>query len=159
MQSKLLKSIRAAQTLDEKKMFNAVLKDKGLQDFILFLNKSQLFDGEDSLGVSLKQIGGGYSLTTQILSGGKSFTFAGESKSKTAGNSPFLYDTGEYYDSYNIKLGDGFFRIDHNPQKDQDNLEDSYGDNLAGLQDENLQKIIDVIFKKFVQEVRRIITK
>lgn len=157
MQDKLFKSIRASLTLDEKKMFNDVLKDKGLQDFILFLNKSQLFDGEDSLGVSLKQIGGGYSFTTEVLSSGKSFNFAGKSKTKKAGESPFLLDTGDYYDSYNIKLGDGFFRIDSNPQKDQNNLEDSFGDNLAGLQEENLQKIIDVILKKFIQETRRII--
>jgi hypothetical protein len=154
MQSKLFKSARAALTLDEKKMFNKVLADKGLQGFILFLNKSQLFDGEDSLGVSLKQIGGGYSFTTEVLTAGKSFTFAGESKTKKQGESPFLYDSGEYYDSFNLKLGDGFFKIDSNPEKEFSNLEESYGDNLEGLQDENLQKIIDVIRKKFIQLVR-----
>ncbi len=158
MQDKLFKSLRAAQTLDANSMFNAVLRDKGLQDFILFLNKSQLFDGEDSLGVSLKQIGGGYSFTTEALSAGKSFTFAGKSKTKKQGESPFLLDSSDYYDSYNIKLGNGFFKIDSNPQKELTNLEDSYGDNLEGLQDKNIQKIIDVIRKKFIQEVRRELT-
>jgi hypothetical protein len=158
MQKKLFKSARAAKTLDVNKMFNVVLADKGLQGFILYLNKSQLFDGEDSLGVSLKQIGGGYSLTTEIESRGKAFTFAGESKTKKQGESPFLLDDGDYYDSYNLKLGDGFFKIDSNPQKGIDNLEDSYGDNLEGLQDKNVQKIIDVIHKKFIQAVRETIS-
>jgi hypothetical protein len=155
MQKKLLKSARRAIALDEKKMFNTVLADKGFQGFILFLNKSQLFDGEDSLGVKLSKIGGGYSLTTEFLSGGKTFTFAGKSKTKKAGESPFLLDDGDYYNSYNLKLGDGFFVIDSNPQKEDNNLEDSYGDNLEGLQDKNLQKIINVIRKKFIEEVRK----
>ena len=155
MQEKLLKSARAAIALDADQMFNTVLADKGFQDFILFLNKSQLFDGEDSLGVSLDKIGGGYSLTTEFLNEGKSFNFAGESKTKKQGESPFLLDSGDYYNSYKLKLGDGFFVIDSDPQKEDNNLEDAYGDNLEGLQDKNLQKIIDVVRKKFIEEVRK----
>jgi hypothetical protein len=158
VQSKLFKSLRAAQTLNDNDMFNAVLKDKGFQDFILDLNKSQLFDGEDSLGVSLKNIGGGYSFTTELLSSGKSFSFMGKSKTKKQGDSPFLLDSGDYYKSYNLKLGNGFFKIDSNPQKEFSNLEESYGDNLEGLQEKNVQKLIDVIRKKFIQEVRQKIT-
>ena len=111
MQDKLFKSARTAIRLDANRMFNTVLADKGLQDWILKLNKSQLFDGEDSLGVSLKQIGGGYSLRTVIESQGKSFTFNGKSKTKVQGQAPFLLDDGDYYDSYNLKLGNGFFKI------------------------------------------------
>lgn len=154
MQDKLFRSVRNAIALDENRMFNSVLADKGLQQFILFLNKSQLFDGENSLGVSLEKIGGGYSFTTEFLNGGKSFSFAGETKTKKQGESPFLFASGDYYDSYTLILGNGFFRIDSNPQKADGNLEDDYGDNLEGLQDENLQKIIDVIREKFIKEVR-----
>ena len=154
MQSKLLKSARNAIRLDEDSMFSAILADKGLQNWILNLNKSQLFEGENSLGISLKKIGGGYSLTTEILSGGKSFSFGGKSKQKKQGESPFLLDEGDYYNSYNLKLGAGFFVIDSNPQKADNNLEDKYGDNLEGLQDQNLQKLIDVIREKFIKEVR-----
>lgn len=154
MQSKLFKSARNAITLDEDQMFNSVLADKGLQDFILFMNKSQLFDGENSLGVSLKKIGGGYSFTTEFLSQGRTFSFAGESKTKKEGDSPFLLDKRDYYNSYNLKLGDGFFVIDSDPQKEDTNLEDDFGKNLEGLQDENLQKLIDVIRKEFIKEVR-----
>jgi hypothetical protein len=158
VQSKLFKSLRAAQTLNADGMFNAVLKDKGFQDFILDLNKSQLFDGEDSLGVSLKNIGGGYSASTEVSNASKSFTFMGRSKKKKQGDSPFLLDSGDYYKSYNLKLGNGFFKIDSNPQKEFSNLEESYGDNLEGLQEKNVQKLIDVIRKKFIQEVRQKIT-
>ena len=155
MQEKLFKSARGAIALDEDQMFNSILADKSFQEFILFLNKSQLFDGEDSLGVSLEKIGGGYSFTTEFLNDGKSFSFAGETKTKNQGDSPFLLDSGEYYDSFKIELGNGFFVIDSDPQKEDNNLEDSYGDNLEGLQDDNLQKIIDVIRKKFIQAVRK----
>jgi len=157
-QAKLFNSVKAAFRLDENAMFNAVLTDKGLQKWILDLNRSQLFDGEDSLGVQLRDIGGGYSITTQFLNQGRTFqvNLDGETKSNTkeVGESPFLYDTGEYYESYTFNLGNGLFTITSDPIKDGDNLEDRYGDDLEGLQDENLQKLIDVIRKKFIKEVR-----
>lgn len=160
-QAKLFKSVNAALTLNETEMFNSVLTDKGFQEFILDLNRSQLFEGEDSLGVRLDTIGGGYSFTTQLLTLGKSFTFKpkspdvkGGSKTKEVGEAPFLLDSGEYYKSYTLTLGNGFFVINSNPIKEDDNLEDRFGDDLEGLQDKNLKKIIDVIREKFVQEVR-----
>jgi hypothetical protein len=155
---KLFKSVRAALTLDANQMFNEALTDKSFQKFILDLNKSQLFDGEDSLGVELKDIGGGYSFTTEFLNEGRSFTFnfdgKSKTKTKTAGESPILLDTGEYYDSFDLRIGDGEFTITSDPMKDNDNLEDSYGNNLEGLQDENLQKIIDILRVKFIEEAR-----
>ena len=66
----------------------------------------------------------------------------------------FLFDTFDYYASYTLKLGNGFFLIDSDPIKDGENLEDRFGNNLEGLQDENLQKLIDVIRQKFIEEVR-----
>jgi hypothetical protein len=155
MQEKLIKSVRAAIELDEDQMFNTVLTDKGLQKWILDLNRSQLFKGENSLGVELKDIGGGYSFTTEFLNDGKSFTFLGGSKTKKQGESPFLLDTGEYYNSYTLKLGNGFAIIDSNPQKDGNNLEDDWGSNLEGLNNENLKLLIDVIREKFTKEVRK----
>jgi len=153
-QGKLFKSVRAAISFDENLMFNSVLTDKGLQEWILNLNKEQLFAGENSLGVKLERIGGGYSLTTEVLNVGKSFSFGGKSKTKKQGGSPFLLDSGDYYDSYNLKLGNGFFVIDSDPQKEENNLEDKYGIFLEGLQDKNLQKLIDVIRGQFIKEVR-----
>lgn len=153
-QERLFNSVRAAISMDENAMFTAVLSDKGLQEWILNLNRSQLFKGEDSLGVQLKDIGGGYSFTTEFLSSGKSFSFLGASKTKLQGESPFLLDTGEYYDSYELILGNGFFTIDSNPIKENTNLDKEWGGNLEGLQQENLNLLIDVIRKKFIQEVR-----
>lgn len=153
-QERLIKSVRAAITLDEDAMFNAVLTDKGLQEWILNLNKSQLFRGEDSLGVKLEQTVGGYSIVTEILNRGRTFTYNGQGQMKLEGKSPFLLDTGAYYNSYKLILGNGYFEIDSEPQKEDNNLEDKYGNNLEGLQDENLQLLIDVIRKKFIQEVR-----
>ena len=155
MQKKLFKSARNAIALDENQMFNSILADASFQNWILNLNKSQLFAGEDSLGVRLENIGGGYNFVTEILNRGKSFTFQGESKMKLEGDSPFLLDSGDYYNSYNLQLGDGFFVIDSDPQKEDENLEEKYGSNLEGLQDQNLQKLIDVIRTKFIELVRQ----
>lgn len=147
MQEKLLKSVRAAQTLDADRMFNAILTDKGLQDFILDMNKEQLFAGEDSLGVSLESIGGGYS----------AFTIEVKQKKGQPTDRVTLKDTGEYYDSYTLDLGNGFFTINSDPIKGDTNLETEWGDNLEGLQDENLQKLIEIIRVKFEQETRRVL--
>ena len=166
-QLKLFKSVRAAISLDETAMFNAVLTDNGFRKWILDLNRSQLFKGEDSEGRELGDIGGGYSFTTEFLNEGVRFTFnpkssefgdvEGGSKGKEEGQSPFLLDTGEYYDSYTLTVGNGFFQISSDPIKDGQNLEDSFGDNLEGLQSENLQKVIDAIKKEFTKEVRTLI--
>lgn len=147
MQEKLLKSVRAAQTLDADRMFNAILTDKGLQDFILNMNKEQLFAGENSLGVSLESIGGGYS----------AFTIEVKKKKGQPTDRVTLKDTGEYYDSYTLDLGSGFFTINSDPIKGDTNLETEWGDNLEGLQDENLQKLIEIIKVKFEQETRRVL--
>lgn len=160
--------MRAAISLDETAMFNAVLSDHGFQKWILDLNRSQLFSGEDSEGKELGDIGGGYSPTTEFLNEGIRFSFnpkdsgfgtvEGGSKSKEQGGSPFLLDSGDYYDSYTLSVGNGLFEINSDPIKDGENLEDSYGDNLEGLQDINLQKVINVIRESFIKEVRTLIT-
>ena len=67
--------MRAAISLDETAMFNAVLSDHGFQKWILDLNRSQLFSGEDSEGKELGDIGGGYSPTTEFLNEGIRFSF------------------------------------------------------------------------------------
>ncbi len=161
MQARLLKSVRGAIKLDASQIFNSILTDKGLQRFILDLNRSQLFVGEDSLGVKLEKIGGGYSFTTEFLNEGLTFTYnpkskgvEGGTKSKIAGQSPFLLQTGDYYASYTLILGPDFVRIDSDPQKADNNLEDAYGDNLEGLQDKNLNKIITIIREGFIAATR-----
>jgi hypothetical protein len=154
---RIIKSVKAATKLNADKMFRSILADKSFQDFILFLNKKQLFEGEDSLGVKLSSIGGGYSFTTEFLNTGRTFDFARFTAKKVAGGSPILYDTGEYYDSFTIEVDNNGFVISSNPQKETGNLEDVYGNNLEGLQDENLQKIINVIRDKFQAEVRKLL--
>lgn len=148
MQEKLFKSLRAAQTLDADQMFNVFLSDKGLQDFIIGLNLDQLDSGENSLGVSLESIGGEYTSATIAIKSAK-----GQPTDRVT-----LRDTGEYYESYTLDLGNGFFDINSNPIRGGENLEDRYGDKLEGLQDENLQKLIEIIRVEFKQETRRLLS-
>jgi len=157
MQDRLLRSVRAAISLDASKMFNAILADKGLQKFILDMNKSQLFDGEDSIGVKLEKIGGGYSFTTEFLNVGRSFSFGGKTVNKKAGGSPILLDTGEYYDSYQLTLGPDLFVISSDPKKEDTNLEDDYGSNLEGLQEKNKNILREIVRNKLIEAIRRVL--
>tara|TARA_R110000822_G_scaffold142148_3_gene280135 strand:- start:661 stop:1119 length:459 start_codon:yes stop_codon:yes gene_type:complete len=61
-----------------------------------------------------------------------------------------LFDTGEFYSTFVIIPGKDFFEIDANPIKDGDNLFDDFGEDIIGLNDENLQILID-FFKETIQ--------
>ena len=157
MQSKLFKSLRAAQTLNESKMFNAVLREKGFQEFILNLNKLQLFsDNEDSKGEDLKYTKNGITYTGyskmyhDLLGGVKK-----NGVSFSIGDPYTISNSGDFYKSFNLELGADYFKINANPIKEDTNLFDAFGSDIIGLQGKNLQSIIDVIRQKFIQEVRR----
>ncbi len=61
-----------------------------------------------------------------------------------------LFDTGEFYSTFVIIPGKDFFEIDANPIKEGDNLFDDFGEDIIGLNDENLQVLID-FFKETIQ--------
>ena len=157
MQSRLFNSLRAAQTLKENKMFSVVLRDKVIQEFILNLNKLQLFsDNQDSNGEDLTYTKNGitytgYSAFTHNLKGG----VKSNGVSFSVGDPYTISDSGAFYKTFNLELTPEYFKINANPLKEDINLFDAFGKDIMGLQDKNLQKIIDVIRKKFIQEVRR----
>ncbi len=61
-----------------------------------------------------------------------------------------LFDTGEFYSTYVIIPGKDFFEIDANPIREDTNLFDYFGEDIIGLNDENLQVLID-FFKETIQ--------
>jgi len=147
-QKRLLDSAREASILDENKIFDVILADKGLQDWILELNKEQLFDGENSLGVKLSDIGGDYSAFTLSLNPQRSI--------KKEPGKVTLYESGGFHNSFTLKVNNGDLTIGADPIKeDGTNLFDEWGDDVLGLQDDNLLKIISVIREKTIEEVRR----
>ena len=61
-----------------------------------------------------------------------------------------LFDTGEFYSTFVIIPGKDFFEIDANPIREDSNLFEDFGEDILGLNDENLQVLID-FFKETIQ--------
>lgn len=129
----LLRLAQRAANLNPNEILNAVLANKELQEKILDLNRyGQLFDkGINSEGKRLSDIGGSYSPVTLDISIAKG-------RPKKSANHIDLHDTGEFYDSFYITLGEDSFEIEANPIKDDTNLLTEWGDEILGLTDESL---------------------
>jgi len=116
--------------------------------FVIRLNTegeptSQLFNlGEDSLGVRLhgetSLIGGEYSPSTLKDKRGKGQQLT----------PPTLKDTGAFYDSFKVVAFKGGFRIEANPIKDDTNLFDEFGEEIVGLNKENLDLLTEFYLEK-----------
>lgn len=65
-----------------------------------------------------------------------------------------LYDTGEFYSTFVIIPGKDFFEIDANPIREDSNLFDDFGEDILGLNDESLQKVIDLLKETISLRVR-----
>ena len=125
-----------------------VLKEKRFQEMILDMNRSdQLFeDRVNSLGVSLADIGGGYSPATEQMNLGITFSYKGKTHTKRAGDAPTLYDSGDFYESFTITFGADYFEINADPIKDDGtNLFQEWGEDVLGLTEENFDILIEAI--------------
>ncbi len=103
---------------------------------------SQLYElGEDSTGKSL----GKYT----------PFTISEKRKKGQPTDRVTLKDTGEFYSSFEVKPFFGGFIIDANPIKDDTNLFKRYGEDIIGLNDENLELIIKYYLDAFQFELQK----
>ena len=137
------------------KLLLKIYKQKKTQDFIIGLNtREQLFiNREDSEGRKLRDIGGGYSPVTELLSEGISFQYQGESNVKEAGESPFLFDTGDFYKSWTVTPSEGGFAMDADPMKGGTNLFDDWGINILGLTDDSARLLQEFLLTALAQEI------
>ncbi len=122
-----------------------IAKQDTLQDLVIELNtEKQLFDkGEDSAGRTLESIGGAYS----------PFTIRVKEAKGQPTNRVTLLDTGEFYASFVVKPFKGGFTIDADPNKDDTNLFDEWGDDIVGLNQENLQIVINFFKDAILREI------
>ena len=122
-----------------------VINEQDLEDLIIELNtQNQLFDqGQDSEGVRLEVIGGKYADSTIAQ--------------KQTDGLPFdkvtLFDTGAFYDSFEIVYKNESIVIEADTIKKDDDLRDRWGDNIIGLNKENIEKVIFFIRPLFVEFV------
>ena len=68
-----------------------------------------------------------------------------------------LFDTGEYYESHKVTITPKGFEIDADPQKEDTNLFEEWGEDIVGLTDESLQKVITFLLNKYIAYTRNVI--
>lgn len=120
-----------------------VLSRPDVQAFIINLNTEDQLKtrNEDALGVKLYTIGGEYSIETQFLKG-------------LGGKQVNLFDTGDYQESYAvIPLRNFSFIIDSDTTIHGDDLKDRWGENIEGINKENLEKLNEFLAGKLLEEI------
>ncbi len=117
---------------------------------IIDLNtKSQLYQqGIDSNGISLKEYSKnfGYSNNTKAIKEEK-----GQPTDRIT-----LKDTGEFYESFYVKLFGTDLMIFANPLKDDTNLYDEWGNDIVGLTEESIDTLVDfakILIKPYVKKM------
>ena len=131
--------------LDEGIILNRFVSIPAVQKFILDLNRvDQLFNkGVDSKNKAL----GIYT----------PYTINSKEERGVPVPSDFhitLFDTGEFYSTFVIIPGKDFFEIDANPIREDSNLFEDFGEDILGLNDENLQVLIDFFKETITLRVR-----
>lgn len=131
---------------DVTKTLVKILNDKKIQKLITDLNtKVQLFDqGEDAEGKKLASVGGGYAPSTVKIKKIK----------RQPTNRVTLKDTGDFYDSFSVKVeSNANFTINADTAKGSYDLTERWGDDLVGLQDENVKIVMELLEQEFYKEI------
>lgn len=151
----LRKLARNVIDLDEKEIFVEVFQDPLNRDFVIALNtepgefdrlgiQSQLFTlGVDSNGLPLPE----YTQTTKFIK--QTLKSPPQPIDRTT-----LKDTGEFYRSFRVRLGDGEFTIVADPVKEDGNLFDKYGEEIVGLTEQSKDELVKFIAPEVARIVR-----
>ena len=120
----------------------------GLADWVIELNQAQLQDGIDSTDTRLWDIGGGYA----------PFTIEIKQQKGQRTDEVTLRDTGDFYDSMTVYVDrNGEFVIDADFIKDGTDLRSDWGNNILGLNDENLNKFVTDLNRFLIERLREIL--
>lgn len=138
--------LRSAKLLSEAVAWYDSLSPDVTKKILDWIRYDQLFNqGIDSDGDLL----GTYSYLTQILSGGR----------KKWGDHYTLYDTGDFYRGMFVVVLKDSLVVDSDEavKEDGTNLFYKYGDNIVGLTDENMAKLIEVLRDKYITFARKVL--
>jgi hypothetical protein len=127
---KLFESIDLYELLDE------VFKNNMVQKEVIRLNQEQLWDGIDSNNREIKTIGGNpYSLKTIRI----------KEKRGQPVNRVTLYDTGDFYNSFGVKVTANGYEITADYIKEDGNIMDNFLSfyDFMGLTDESLAELVE----------------
>jgi len=150
----LLKSIIK---LDVDTIALEITKRRSFKTLVINLNTegeptSQLFElGEDSLGKKLKG--------KNILKDGEytPFTVGKKKRKGQRTDHPTLKDSGAFYMSFQVIPFKGGFRIEADPIAGDTNLFDELGKDIVGLNEENLQVVINLYREELLRSVNRLL--
>lgn len=129
----------------ENRVFQLALDNKTIRDMIVFMNTEDQMRRKhvDSLGQEL------FNRITQRTT----YSF---SDPLGRGGQPYeARRTGEYYASFKVKVGRGIIVIESNPFDGDKNIIEMYGEELEGLTQENLQKLIIKAHEFFIRWYRK----
>ena len=146
--SELLSIKNAIRRANPMRALKEVLKSKDVKQFAISMNThEQLFDlGEDSRGVQLSDIGGGYS--TNTIEGTSNY------KGKIELGLPYdrvtLFDTGDFYNSWNVKFELPYIIFTADDKKEGVELNEEWGGYILGLNEENKKRLETLILKKTI---------
>lgn len=138
--------IQNLENLDLNKVTRVALQGEE-QRIIDLVTIDQLFKkGIDGDGNSLDDVRGfGYA----------PFTIKQKVKKNLPTDHITLFDTGKYYKSHRVNIGNDFFEVISDPIKDDTNLFVEFGDAIVDLNDQSLDKLINAILPKTQEAVRK----
>lgn len=142
---------KRARELSIDLIMRSIFEDEpDFKDLVIDLNtKHQLFEGVDSKNVTLSSIGGGYAPVTISF--------------KRTNNQPFdrvtLKDTGAFYRSFNVRYEMGGIVIDADTVKDGEDLRERWGNDILGLNNESIEKLIFFLHPLIVEFIHDYLTQ
>ncbi len=127
---------------------NNVLKNLVIreQQFIENLNREQLSKGQRADDTFLPP----------YKKNNPSKTFGNTSVTKNAGEPIKLLDTGDFYNSIDVKVSGGAFLMTGNTNKGETDLAERYGQSILGLSTESKNKLRIKFKTDIINEVRKI---
>ena len=126
-------------------MRQASNNDEVLDEVVRLNTDEQLFQGIDSEGTPLQDIGGKYSDNTVALK-----QLKGQPTDRVT-----LFDEGDFYDSFFATAEADGIEIMANYLKSGVDLRDRWGDELAGLTDESIEELKLTLIEKLINVIRQ----
>ena len=140
MKADILEIARYLKDKSPKELLKKAIENGATEAELVQMNTDQLARFEDSEGKKLADIGGEYSVTTQVIKG-------------LGPREVNLNDEGDFWESLEANATDKGFTMDGDTIKEGVDLRDRWGDNIEGIQDEKkAERIIEKRVWNQVQE-------
>lgn len=144
--------LQIKKSLNSRNIWESVFSRPSVQDYVIekLLQQNQLQKNVTGLNQPIRDLQTGsttYALLTEILSGGK----------KKAGDPYNLFDTGQFYNSMTVILGNDFFEIEANPIKNDANLYTKYGEEIVWLSEDSKSKLREYLIFEYSVELRELL--